>query len=109
MKTSLLIIIIGYGVAVTSFSVFEWPSEGIHFILNLPGNLLAESVYINSIELIGQPTSSQAHYTIPWILRIPQVIVPVSISFWVGFGVIIQLSYNRLTYKNKQENSTFYS
>ena len=108
MKTRLLMIVIGYGIVATFFSFFEWPSEGIHFLLNLPGNLLAESVYTNSIELIGQPTSSQAHYSIPWILRIPQVIVPVSMFFWIGAGVIVQLFYNRFTYRNKQENSTVY-
>ena len=92
----------------TLFSFFEWPKEGIHYILNLPGNLLAESVYANSIEFIGDPYSSQAHYTIPWILRIPQVIIPVSLSFWTVFGMLVHLFYNRLIYRNKQENPTSY-
>lgn len=108
MKTKFLIIVTCYGVMSTFFSFFEWPDEGIHFILNLPGNLLSESVYVNSIELIGQQGSKQAHYTIPWILRVPQVIIPVSISFWIGLGVIIQIFFNRFIHGNKQENSPVY-
>lgn len=109
MKNRFLIIILCYGVAATFFSFFEWPNEGIHFILNLPGNLFAESIYTNSIELIGDSASSQAHFTIPWILRLPQVIVLISIIFWVGLGVIAQLFCNHFMYRNKKVNSKTYS
>ena len=96
MKIRILIIILIYGICATSFSFLSWPNEGIHFILNLPGNLLGEMIYQNSIENIGDPTSSQAHFTIPWVLRIPQVFVLTSMVFWVGLGTGIQIFYNKL-------------
>lgn len=102
MKTKLLIIIVSYGMFATFLSVLQWPNDGLGFILNLPGNLLGEMTYQNSIGYIGDPISPQAHYTIPWILRIPQVIVLVSIIFWAGIGIMIQLFYNTLNgLKNK--------
>lgn len=100
LKTRLLIIITIYGIIVTSFSTWQWPNEGIHLILNLPGNLLGEFTYQKSIEFLGDPSSAQAHFTIPWILRIPQVFVPISISFWIGFGLAVQISYERIKSKN---------
>lgn len=94
MKTRLLIIIAIYGVFVTFLSVWQWPNEGIHFILNLPGNILGEIVYEKSIDFIGDPTSSQAHFTIPWFLQVPQVFVMTSMVFWIGIGMLLQLVSN---------------
>lgn len=96
MKNRFLIMILVYGICATSFSFLSWPNEGIHYVLNLAGNLLGEMVYKMSIENIGDPTSSQAHFTIPWVLRIPQVFVLTSMVFWTGLGFAVQVFYNKV-------------
>lgn len=58
------------------------------FLLNIPGTWLGDAVYDLSIRFFGDPCSSQAHYTIPWLLRIPQVYLPASIFFWGILGTL---------------------
>jgi hypothetical protein len=65
------------------------------FFLNIPGTLLGEEVYGLSIRYFGNPYSPQAHFTIPWILRVPQVVAPASIFFWGLLGAIIQWIYSK--------------
>lgn len=61
------------------------------FLPNIPGELLGERVYDLSIKILGDPHSPQAHFTIPWVLRIPQVFVPISVLFWSIIGLVIQM------------------
>ena len=75
-------------------SVWWWHFSDNIFLPNIPGVLLGDEVYVHSIDFLGDPSSAQAHYTIPWILRIPQVYVPVSILFWGLLGLIIQVAHN---------------
>lgn len=96
MKIRILIIVLSYGIFASALSVFQWPNEGLGYIINLPGNLLGEIAYNNSIGYVGDPISPQAHYTIPWILRIPQVIIPMSMMFWAGIGLTAQFFYNTM-------------
>lgn len=60
------------GVAVGFISYSMWPND-IGMIFNIPGALLGDEIYELSIQFVGDTSSSQAHFTIPWILRIPQV------------------------------------
>lgn len=99
MKARILIIVVCYGIFATSLSIWQWPNEGLGFILNLPGNLLGEIIYKNSIGYIGDPISPQAHYTIPWILRIPQVFILTSMVFWTGMGILMQVFWGSLIRK----------
>jgi hypothetical protein len=62
------------------------------FLPNFPAVLYGDAVYEYSIILFGNPNFSQAHYTIPWLLRVPQVYVPVSMLFWGLCGLVIQLA-----------------
>jgi len=61
----------------------------------MPGMILGDKIYEVSILFFGDPSSPQAHFSIPWLLRIPQVYVPVSVFFWVIVGLLIQTIYNR--------------
>jgi len=88
-----------YGAVVGFISAQLWQVSDAPFLFNIPGVLIGDIVYGFLINLLGNPYSSQAHFTIPWILRIPQVYVPVSIIFWGVIGLIIQLVYN--SKKNK--------
>ena len=79
---------ISFGTVVGLIAVWFRQNADMVFLLNIPGTLLGDAVYDLSIRLIGDPHSSQAHYTIPWLFRIPQVYVPASILFWGLVGTI---------------------
>ncbi len=82
---------------VTGFLVaWRWAwHRDIEIIINIFTVFLGDEVYKLSIMYLGDISSPQAHYTIPWILRIPQVYVIVSIIFWGLIGLLIQFIYNR--------------
>jgi hypothetical protein len=98
-KFVFIICFIFYGIVVGFASVwFDQNSDSL-FLLNIPGILLGEGIYNYSIRYLGDPHSSQAHFTISWIFRTPQVFLPSSIFFWGLLGAIIQLIYNRFLRK----------
>jgi hypothetical protein len=91
-----------YGFIVGSLSAWWWGISDSILVFNIPGVLLGDEVYSYAIRIIGNPVSPQAHYTIPWILRVPQVYVPVSMIFWGLAGVLIQLIYTRMRRRDKR-------
>ena len=88
-QNKLLALFLLYGVAVGFISTWWWGLSDNLFLPNVPGTLIGDGVYGLSIELLGNPSSAQAHYSIPWVLRIPQIYVPVTIIFWGLFGLIV--------------------
>ena len=96
MKSKVLVGFLIYGIVVGLLSYWWWHISDNLFLLNIPGELLGYEVYDLSINFLGDPFSPQAHYTIPWFLRIPQVFVPVSVIFWGMIGLAIQMAYSRL-------------
>jgi len=97
MKRIILIFsFILYGIAVGLISVWFRGHTDTLLLLNIPGTLLGDAIYGLSIRFLGDPHSAQAHFTIPWILRIPQVYVPASVFFWGLLGWGIQLIWNKL-------------
>lgn len=93
MKSKILISFIVYGSVVGLLSTWWWNISDNVFLPNIPGVLLGDEAYTISIKLMGNPSSPQAHYSIPWVLRVPQVYVPVSIIFWGLIGLFIQITY----------------
>lgn len=88
-KTTILsLVIILYALTTGIAIIILWPSESIVY-LNPPAVILGESVYEKAIDTIGEPTSSYAHYTIPWFLRIPQVYFIMSIILYIPIAIII--------------------
>jgi hypothetical protein len=90
-------------VVVASFLVFgavsgiltawAWPIESSIY-LNWPGTLLGDRMYTWSIQMLGDAQSAQAHYTIPWPLRIPQVYV-IAAVVWCGLAALpLQWAYS---------------
>ena len=67
----------------------------VMFFPNIPGVFLGDAAYGLAILYLGDPSSNYAHYTIPWILRINQVYVPISIALWGLIGLAIQLVYKQ--------------
>lgn len=70
-----------------------WPND-TSVIVNFPASLIGDWIYQASIQYLGDPSSFQAHYTIPWILRVPQVYVLASLMFWGLIGLLVQLVRN---------------
>jgi len=94
MKARILTGFLIYGLVVGIVSVWWDGISDMIFPLNIPGVILGDETYILAIRYLGDPSSPHAHYTIPWILRIDQVYVPISIIFWGLIGLVIQLIYN---------------
>ena len=84
-----LIFAVGTGV----WAAVVWPLD-TSTLINLPASLFGDALYQWSIRYLGDLSSPQAHYTIPWLLRIPQVYVLASIIVWGLFGLVIQLVLN---------------
>jgi len=95
LKPKIVIGFLIYGVIVGLLSAWWRHFSDNIFLLNIPGVLLGHEVYELSIYWLGDPGSPQAHYTIPGILRIPQVYIPVSMLFWGMIGLAIQMAINR--------------
>jgi hypothetical protein len=83
------------GVVLGLISVFLWPGDlGVY--ANVPGTAAGDWLYRFSIEKFGNPNSDQAHYSIPWILRIPEVYAVVSPVVYFLLGMPIQFLYSQI-------------
>ncbi|MGB7539473.1 MAG: hypothetical protein WBM17_13115 [Anaerolineales bacterium] len=74
-------------------SAFLWPGD-VGVYVNVFGTAAGDFVYRTSIQAIGNPNSDQAHFTIPWILRIPQVYAWISPVPYGAIGIPIQYLYS---------------
>ena len=83
-----------FGTAIGFFTVWLWPADSSLYFNVLPA-LLGDQVYNLSIRCFGDIISPKAHYTIPWVLRVPQVYVVASIVVYGLVGLALQLIYNR--------------
>jgi len=97
MKAKILIGFLIYGLIVGVLSAWWQGISDAIFLLNIPGVILGDGAYNLAIRYLGDPSSPQAHFTTPWILRINQVYIPISIIFWGLIGLAIQLIYNTRT------------
>ena len=99
-KKAILLGFLVFGIAVGFLTAWAWPADS-SFYFNVFGALLGDQIYNMSIQYFGDIVSPQAHYTIPWILRIPQVYVITSIVLYGLVGLLLQLIYNRWTERGK--------
>ena len=83
------------GVALGFGTVWFNENTDAVFLLNIPGTLLGDAAYSLSIRFFGDPISSQAHYTVPWLFRIPQIYVPASVLFWGIIGSLFAVFLKR--------------
>ncbi len=93
-KRAILVGFLVFGTAMGFFTAWLWPADSSSYFNVFPA-LLGDQVYNLSIRYFGDTISPQAHYTIPWILRIPQVYVISSIVLYGSAGLLLQLVYNR--------------
>ena len=95
-KKNIVISFFVFGIFIGFLILYTWHYDVV-VLVSIFTVFLGDYVYQTSIQFLGNPNSAQAHYSIPWILRIPQVYVPVSIIFWSLMGGLIQYVYNRRT------------
>lgn len=99
MQNKIFISFLIYGCLVGFLSCWWRMVSDAIFIFNLPGIMLGDELYNLAISYFGNPNSSQAHYTIPWGWRIPQIYVLTSLIFWGIVGWLSQLIHRK--FKNK--------
>ena len=74
--------------------VWIWPLDSARLV-NFYAILLGDAVYNAAISWIGEPAPNQAHSTIPWLLRVPQVYLVASLTLSVLIGGLVQWPVNR--------------
>lgn len=84
------------GILAGLVGVSMWPRD-VGVIFNFPAVLLGDKIYHWSIILLGDPSSPNAHFTIPWVFRVPQVYVISSIVAWGMLGLFVQLAHARIS------------
>ncbi len=90
-----------FGAVTGILTAWAWPLDSsIYF--NLFATFLGDQVYNLSIQYLGDMHSPQAHYTIPWILRIPQVYAMSSIVLCGLVSLPFQWVYNRVATGGKE-------
>lgn len=78
-----------YGLAIGMPTV-AWLERGTETVLfDIPGQLLGQAARGWAVRTIGDSQSDHAAYTVPWILREPQVHVPASVLAWSAIGLVL--------------------
>jgi hypothetical protein len=85
-----------FGVLSGLLAAWAWPLDSAVYA-NLYAVLLGDQVYTWAISWLGDPNSAQAHSTIPWLLRVPQVYVLVALVASAAAGLCVQRVYSRIT------------
>jgi hypothetical protein len=83
-----------YGAVVGALTMQSWTDRNGEtapplLIVNALGVYLGDEVYVRSIDLIGDPSSDRAHFSIPWVLRLPYVYVASSALSWGLVGLLV--------------------
>jgi hypothetical protein len=90
-----------FGMVVGMASTFLWPQDlGVY--INIFGTSAGDWIYQTTIRLIGNPNSGQAHFTIPWIARVPQVYAWISPVIYGVIGISVQYGYWQIRKREKQ-------
>jgi hypothetical protein len=71
-----------------------WPNDS-SVLPNIFGVWLGDWIYRQAIAWMGNPYSAQAHETIPWIMRVPQVYVSASTGLCAAAGLALQWVFDR--------------
>ena len=93
-RLAVLVSALLFGLVTGLLAAWLWPLDSA-VLFNWPGVLLGDRIYSLSIQILGDSHSSQAHSTIPWLLRIPQVTVLASLLAWGMLGLVAQSCVNR--------------
>ena len=83
-----------YGLAAGILGMALWPMDTSVYP-NVLAAWVGDWIYVNAIQFIGDRHSDQAHYTIPWLLRVPQIYALSSVSLCGALGLVAQWLYNQ--------------
>lgn len=83
-----------FGLATGILAVWLCPNDS-SVLPNVFGVWLGDWMYVQAIQWIGDPHSSQAGYSIPWFFRVPQVYVMASTGWCALIGSVLQWIYGR--------------
>lgn len=83
-----------FGLATGIGAALVWPLDSCTLV-NLFAVLFGDWAYTAAIRVLGDPASPQAHYTIPWLLRVPQVYALAAVVLYGLMGAIAQWIWNR--------------
>jgi hypothetical protein len=103
-RLAVLVSALLFGLVTGVLAVWLWPLDSA-VLFNWPGVLLGDQIYSLSIQILGESHSSQAHYAIPWPLRIPQVTLLASLLAWGILGLIAQWFVNRRADRETRERA----
>ena len=87
-RQAMLVAFLACGAVAGVAAVWLWPLE-TSATVNPLGVLLGDWMYAASIRAFGNPNSAQAHFTIPWILRVPQVYAVASVVVYGAAGALL--------------------
>jgi len=93
-KRAIILSFLVFGAVTGILTAWVWPIDSSVYF-NFFASLLGDQVYNLSIQYFGDSSSPQAHYTIPWILRIPQVYVIASLILCGLVSLPLQWVHNR--------------
>ena len=83
-----------FGLATGILAALLWPLD-VCVLPNVFGVWLGDWMYVQTIEWFGDPHSSQAGLTIPWIFQVPQVYVTTSPGLCASVGLLLQWIHDR--------------
>ncbi len=83
-----------YGAVAGILAVILWPADSTAYP-NALATWMGDWIYVHAIEFMGDSHFAQAHYTIPWLLRVPQVYALSSCVLCGTLGIAVQWLYNR--------------
>lgn len=94
VRSKFFLLFLAYGTIAGLISIAVWPRDPFYiFLFNAPGLWLGDLAYSFSINFFGNSSSQQAHYTIPWMLRVPQIYFFTSVVFWFILGVVVHFYF----------------
>ncbi|MCS6768434.1 MAG: hypothetical protein RMJ59_04985 [Candidatus Nitrosocaldus sp.] len=88
----LMLVFIVYGVVIGLVSIRVRPWDPMYVINTVP-LLIGDVIYSYSTRHIGDPSSPDAHHTVPWICRVPQIYLFTSTGFWGMVGMVLEYLY----------------
>jgi hypothetical protein len=86
---SIVLSFLVFGAVSGALAAWVWPLDSAAYA-NIYAVLLGDQVYAWAIRLVGDPYAANAHATIPWLLRVPQVYVLLSLAVSGLAGALMQ-------------------
>lgn len=100
-RNTIVLAFVIWGLASGLLAAGLWPLDSTVYA-NVYAVLLGDQVYTWAIRWLGDPHSAQAHTTIPWVLRAPQVYVAAGLLSGAVAGVCAQRLWSMLAARRRR-------